>query len=374
MDEERKDETVIEKLINILYDSEKELPSNHDFYHQVLEEVEVGFVSSQIYHLLKKQDRLKETPSFFQDSLKQQFQTVLYQNMIIKTETERILKLLESKRIAVMPIKGVYFSEKYYGNIGARETSDIDLLIKEEDYDMVVSAVKELGFIHEEEFIPGHFHTSFSKDIPGSAIPLTVELHWSILKDNTSNLSMEEFWRDSHSIGNYQYVKSLSDYHTFYLICLHGWRHNLDAPKYFLDIIQMAFYIGKQLDYERLMKDGKTHQTRRRLQRTLAIVYREYPVLYAIRDFSPDKINRYWKKRKSKWKRINGYAVFFDYQFFSYDKPSHGFIEFFHWLFPQKPEILAEISNHTDRDKRYAFLLLLLYKKRCTGALKSIFI
>ncbi len=42
-------------------------------------------------------------------------------------------------------------------------------------------------------------------------------------------------WNDSSTIEGYQHVRELSDLHTFYMICLHGWRHNLDSLKYFID-------------------------------------------------------------------------------------------------------------------------------------------
>ena len=47
--------------------------------------------------------------------------------------------------------------------------------------------VKNIGYIIEETRIPFHFHSSFSKAIPGSDIPLTVELHWNVIKENTES-------------------------------------------------------------------------------------------------------------------------------------------------------------------------------------------
>ena len=74
----------------------------------------------------------------------------------------------------------------------------------------------------EETRIPYHFHSSYSKPLPMSNIPLTVELHWHIVKENTANFQIEELWNDSTTIEGYQHIKELSDLHTFYLICLHG--------------------------------------------------------------------------------------------------------------------------------------------------------
>ncbi len=73
-----------------------------------------------------------------------------------------------------------------------RPTSDIDLLVREQDLEKAEQAVKNIGYIIEETRIPFHFHSSFSKLIPGSNIPLTVELHWNIVKENTANFQIEE--------------------------------------------------------------------------------------------------------------------------------------------------------------------------------------
>ena len=60
--------------------------------------------------------------------------------------------------------------------LGPRPTSDIDLLVHEEDLEKAELAVKNIGYIIEETRIPLHFHSSFSKPIPMSSIPLTVEV------------------------------------------------------------------------------------------------------------------------------------------------------------------------------------------------------
>ena len=96
-----------------------------------------------------------------------------------------------------------------------------------------------------------------------SNIPLTVELHWNIVKENTANFQIEEMWNDSSTIEGYQHVRELSDLHTFYMICLHGWRHNLDSLKYFIDIIQLIIHLGDKIDYDELEKMTARHQTKK---------------------------------------------------------------------------------------------------------------
>jgi hypothetical protein len=366
---------LINQLIKALYDPKFNLPNDIHFYDQLIEEIEYYSISAQVYYLLKKQGGLENTPLSFQMRLKKIYQVVLYQNMFIKSQTEQLLKKFEMMGLEVMPIKGVYFAEKYYGHIGARGTSDIDILIRKKDMDKAIGIVKSMGFDIEEVAFPDHFHSSFSKITPGSPVYITVEIHWNILKETTSNFKVGELWDEAVKLEEYQHVKTLSEYHTFYMMCLHGWRHNLDSPKHFLDIIQMIHMLNDRLNYEDLLRDAKAHQTLKRIKRTLSIVYKEYPMLDRINEFPQKKINRYWNGHgttSKKNKGLNQYVDFIDYQFLSYDSAKHSLIEVSHWLLPSPLEIVSQLNRY-DKQRSYFFQLINLYKQRCTSAAKSLF-
>jgi hypothetical protein len=277
---------------------------------------------------------LEQTPVFFQERIKEQYEESLFLSLYIKNQLTKVLDTFETMELSTIPLKGVLFAEKYFGHIGARGTSDIDLLIHPKDLEKAISTVIALGFTINEEPIEGHFHCSFSKPIPNSKIPLTVELHWNLLKDDTSKLPIEEFWQQATPLGNYQHIYELSDYHTFYMICLHGWRHNLDSPKHFLDIIQLIYRIGDRVDYIQLLVQARHHRTQKRMIRTLAIVYQQHPYLQKVKPL-PVKRPNLWDYKAFKnghKKQLKNYLDFIDYSFFSYDSISHSKSEFFNWM------------------------------------------
>jgi hypothetical protein len=352
-------------LINALYDTEASLPSKTSYYHLAIEELEAYSISSQIYHLLKENGDLEKTPLFFQVRLKEKYDEALFQNFFIKNQLNKLLGACEDKRIEVIPLKGVYFAEEYFGHLGARGTTDIDILVNKESVENTVEIVKSLGFNQVEEWIPEHFHCSFSKEIPGSRIPLVVEIHWDIVKESTARFNIEEFWNEASAIDNHHYIKRLSDQHTFYLMCLHGWRHNLDSPKYFIDILQLIFTLRDRLNYEELLGWAKKHSTRKRLIRTLSIVYETYPMLD---DMLPLPDRRSIKKEGS----LSGYRDFIDFQFFSYDSFRHSMKELYRWFLPKKSELKAEIgSRHVGSS--YVYGLFCLYKLRIGKALRAMY-
>ncbi len=314
-------------LLQALYDPGSPFPEDEEFYQLALKDIEFFAVSSQVYDLLKQRGQLSHTPEFFQVRLKQKVEEALYPNILIKNQTDKILHTFEDAGIPAIPLKGTWFAEKYFGQIGARWTSDIDLLIQTTDLEQAIAGVKSLGYTMEEERIPAHFHWSFSKELPGSPIPLTVELHWDILKGNTSNFQIEEFWKEAKPLQHYRYIKELSDYHTFYMICLHGWRHNLNSLKYFIDIIQMIHVLHDKIDYTVLFRDAAAHKTLKRMIRTLSIVYNQFPHLEKIRRLPLQRKRLWWEYqaiRNADYRTVRTYVDFVDYQFFGFDTIKHS--------------------------------------------------
>ncbi|MBT2709498.1 nucleotidyltransferase family protein [Pseudomonas sp. ISL-84] len=322
------------RWIQALYDPGIPLPDDPSFFKKALKDISYFGVSSQVYYLLKQQGKLSQTPVYFQERLKGKYNEALYLNLFIKSELGKILSGFESLKVEGIPLKGVIFAEKYFGHIGARGTSDIDLLIRPNQLEKAIECVSSLGFTVKEEPLQSHFHCSFSKEIPGSRIPLTVELHWDLLKENSSSLNINEFWDKATPLQNYRFIKELSDYHTFYMICLHGWRHNMDSLKYFLDIIQMIYYLNDRLDYRNLLNDACNHKTLKRMVRTLSIVYKENPYLQTVRNLPVKRFSLwdYSAFKSGNRRSLKNYLDFFDYQFLSFDTAKHSFKEFSEWV------------------------------------------
>ncbi len=356
-------------FITALYHSHDLAQHDDYFYSKVIRDIEHEGVESQVYFLLKQKGVLEQTPAFFQAFLKEKYDKGLFMNLFIKNQTDLVLAKFEVQGIDVIPLKGVYFAEKYFGHIGARATSDIDLLVRLQDLSEAIETVKDLGFVIEEEPIPGHFHWSFSKELPHSVVPLVVELHWGLVKEDTSEFDINDIWRQAEVVGEKNHIKELSHLHYFYIICLHGWRHNLSSLKYFIDIMQMIHKLGYALDYGELFRLAESHQTLKRLTRTLSIVYEEFPHLHQVVKLPLKRKKRF--RMHSNTKRLKHYLDFLDYQFFSYDSFKHSINEICQWLFPSKFELSQELNENIQEIsiKSYVFL----YKKRISGIISGLF-
>ncbi|MFD1359120.1 nucleotidyltransferase family protein [Fictibacillus halophilus] len=357
---------MIQNFIQTLFNEKVQLPNEIGRFKDCLNDKDFLSVGSTIYSLLKRQNKLHQTPDFFQIKLQEIYTDTLYKNIFIKNQTLQILNEFEKRGIEVIPIKGPLFTEKYFGDLGARYSSDIDLLVRKEDVNRAVECIKQLGFRTEKEEIEQHFHCGFYKEITNSPCPLAVELHWDLVKEDTSNMDLRAFWGEAVRFqSTYHYVKELSDYHAFYMICLHGWRHNLDSLKYYLDIIQMINVLSFSLDFSRLIKEAEKHQTKKRLIRTLSNVYNQYPFLASIKYFPSQIYGKSKSYKISEKKPLNQYIDFLDYQFLSYDSLTHRLIEFKKWLIPSKSEMSLQLGLTNN-----SFLILdyfTLYKRRVTN-------
>ncbi|WP_141431123.1 nucleotidyltransferase family protein [Bacillus sp. 03113] len=165
------------EFIQALYDQSCPLPENPNDYQSVLEDIEYFQLSATVYHLLKQQGRPKQTPDFFQNRLQQEYQQVFYNNLYIKNQLNLILDTFETNGIPTIPL-----AETYFGHFSARRTTDIDLLIRKDDMEKAVECVKSLGYTIERNYAPYMYHYTFSRMIPHSPVPLTIDYIGIFLK------------------------------------------------------------------------------------------------------------------------------------------------------------------------------------------------
>lgn len=267
------------KLLHAIYDRKSPLPQNEGYYHEILKSAQSGLISSQLYYSLTTRNLASQVPSFFLQALEERAMQNLFISTLIQKELDHILDQFERQNIEVMPLKGPLFAEKYFGSRVARGTSDIDLLVKPVQLDQAIQLVNSLGFTSVVQYEPEHFHRVFAKKMPQFNFPLNVEIHWQFLREKTSSLDMNLIWRDSTQLRQWRYVREPSDFHAFYLTCLHGWNHELISWKYFIDIIQMIHALNDQLSYKDLFSFAREQKTYRRIAHTLIIVYHEFPHL-----------------------------------------------------------------------------------------------
>ncbi|WP_248927128.1 nucleotidyltransferase family protein [Paenibacillus hamazuiensis] len=276
---------MIISFLQSLYDPTISLSWKEQQYEQVLQDIELFALSSQVYHLLNGRDNDRLPPSFM-NKLRSKHMSGLHQNLFMKHKEEEAIRSLEAIGLPVIPLKGVHFAQRYFNHFAARVSSDVDLLVPLVRLDEAIECMSKLGYIYETT----RDHHARMPDKNG----LMMELHWTLDKQHWSDLHVEPFWQKAESLNGYRFVKQLSDLHTFYFICLHGARHQMDSLRYILDVVQMIHRCGPRLDYRELTAQAAQDKTYKRIQAVLSIVYRLFPHLQELKPLPFDMIETHW--------------------------------------------------------------------------------
>ena len=116
-------------------------------------------------------------------------------NAILLQETQRIKDIFESISLDVIFLKGVLFSDRFYGSIEKRSIGDIDILVKKKDINIFHHALLKNGytrdsliFIHEKLCVFFTHHYAYSKP------KVKLDLHWSISRHPSYRINYEQLW------------------------------------------------------------------------------------------------------------------------------------------------------------------------------------
>jgi hypothetical protein len=192
-----------------------------EFYYRAIK-LGMGSMVTFQYQKLK-------TKTLIPENVNSRFNTIyhrsLVRNIFLYEQYRKIQNTLSEKGIAIIPLKGIYLAETFYKDIGLRQMSDIDLLVKEEDSFKSIQILSESGYVAKgrikSEFIKSqigakHLPTMVQNDV-------FVEIHYRVQVDNTpSTFDMEDYWKSAKSttLFNTQ-TFALSPENLLQYLCIH---------------------------------------------------------------------------------------------------------------------------------------------------------
>ena len=164
-------------------------------------------------------------------ALKQSYQTNLHKTLFLSREFVRIVECLSQAGVEFLPYKGITLAEMVYGDIGLRQSGDIDLLIHADDLKVVQDAVAGLGYAphlalsadEEDMYLKSGYECVFD----GPAGRNLLEVKWAIQpRFYAVDLDMEGLFRRAQkvSIAGVE-VKSLAMEDLFLVLALHAAKH-----------------------------------------------------------------------------------------------------------------------------------------------------
>jgi hypothetical protein len=212
------DNIIIEKLIDSKQDWE--ILYKYAVFHGI---------AALISRHLSCQKNIESIPKKIFSDLYQHYLLSLSRNIILYEHFQKILQSFSAKNISVIPLKGIFLAEKLYKDIGLRQMSDIDLLVKKDNAETCIQILLNLGYlpfgVDKTKFFRNN---GVAKHMPTMVLnDILVDIHFKIQIDDTIHtIDMEEYWRNATSINLYNIkTLALSTENLLLYLCIHIERH-----------------------------------------------------------------------------------------------------------------------------------------------------
>lgn len=178
------------------------------------------------------------------------------------TKNERLLKeisslseIFDGAGTDVIFLKGPFLAERFYGNIDRRAISDIDLLVKKEEIDVINRMLEEYGYLRKSFIFPYralavYFTHHFEYEMNGIAL----DLHWNLSVHFSFRIDYERLWR-TNKIYEFHGKKHrvLSDEYVLVFQVLSIFRDielGTITLKSFLDVYMILKHTGGSTDWD----------------------------------------------------------------------------------------------------------------------------
>jgi hypothetical protein len=139
-------------------------------------------------------------PEKIKSNLQQAYYRTLSRSTILYDAFRKVTEAFNSKGIQVIVLKGAFLSEWLYKDIGLRQFSDIDLLLKKEDSEDCLTILTEMGFKPFDDSV-SEFIGAKSEVVhltPMVLNDVSVEIHIKLhLKSKQYNIKIDKFIENS---------------------------------------------------------------------------------------------------------------------------------------------------------------------------------
>ena len=212
-------------------------------------------------------------PSAFLKKLKLDYQLNCAHNLLFLGTLLKLIKLLETHQVLVVPFKGPILTELVYGDICLRSFGDLDILISKSDLRHVMDILLQNGYKTNYDLTLESYlkladkthHANFVNISNG----LVVEVHWEMSGRYTGvEINFQEIQPrlEKVFVGN-QEVSTLGKEDLLVYLCIHGNRHRweyLDSVCCVFELIQnspeldweLAFKIARDIGASRILTLG----------------------------------------------------------------------------------------------------------------------
>lgn len=220
-----------------------------------------------LYYNIKKLDLQNIIPQDILAEMKNCYYSNLNRNLMIEKEISFILELTNREGISIIPLKGFSLMQTLYHNPGLRIMVDVDILIKENNFQKIRNILNHLDYqeniedISKKHLQKYRYNTVFSKTFSSNQF-LNIDIHPAIDPPRPYKINLPCLWqRTQKKTVNSQRVLYLSQEDTLLSIALHLRRHTQRLSlKFIIDITELLNTNRNKLDWLYIMKSAKDNR------------------------------------------------------------------------------------------------------------------
>lgn len=198
-------------------------------------------------------------PAGVKEKLSQTYLKTLSRNMVLYEHFRQIVTELGKAGIDVIPLKGIYLAEFLYKDIGLRQMSDIDILVRKEDAQKCVTILEGLGYqkgLSLAEMV-GLDTNSLQHLTPMVKQGVSVEIHTKLQGGREKfSVNLDDIWNNSiPSVTAGVSIKALDIHHLLIHIATHLEKHFTTERiqlNGFIDTLSIIENFEKEVDWGRI--------------------------------------------------------------------------------------------------------------------------
>lgn len=215
-----------------------------------------------LYKKLPLLSNHKMIPAKVLSDLKQSWLKTLSRSMVLIEHFKLISEAFKAEDIPFIALKGILLSDWLYREIGLRQFSDMDLLVKEEDGQRCIDILEDMGYLSNDfdmtEFVKKNTDIVHYNPLVKNGV--SVEIHIKIHGNSELyNVNVVDLWKNSKPVVIHGLETLKFDINDLLLhVCLHLDKHFCIGRTQFTgfyDITNLLTEHSTEIDWDLLKKD-----------------------------------------------------------------------------------------------------------------------
>ncbi|MDD5634490.1 MAG: nucleotidyltransferase family protein [Candidatus Omnitrophica bacterium] len=214
----------------------------------------------------------EKIPFFVKEEIRKKTALAFGRNVENLNVVKHLSGFFEAAKIEALFIKGFSLMMDAYREPGVRVFSDVDVLIKEEDFSAMANILKEEGFIRENKHI---FHDYRSQTVFSLGKKFCLDVHTGFLgrkmHDKMLGIDMNDVFARKREIDFKDFsVYTLDLSHTLVYLCLHlSLNHSFAGLIWYVDIDRFVRNHSREIDWNEIIEIAEKHRIKKPLFYTL---------------------------------------------------------------------------------------------------------